>query len=384
MKVRAAWLIMAGVVGIVWLSIAGGCTAPVFSSPTAVNTLVSLISPSVTVSPTLMMTETAVSTLTPPQDETISASPSTVQPSTTSATKPLPTLTIPPTATPSKTPLATPTAFPTATFTPATGGGPTRTPSATPGLFNRRRTPTAYPTWTDTPTLTPTITLTPTPPSAYLQIAKPGEMSKLTSPFRIEALVAPGDDGMVKIDLIGEDSRIITRQLLNNKVNIGRRFWIAPYIDFEISAAAEFARLEISVQDNDQRLIALCSVDLILLYLGEDEIFPPVSLLEPYVIWYPEEGETISGGIVWVGGLIRPVNAQPLILELIDKNGIVLGSKEIQPPFPSGEHTHARFDVGVPYTVYDTTEVRLTLRQESASRIPGTVALRSVLITIEP
>jgi hypothetical protein len=250
--------------------------------------------------------------------------------------------------------------------------------------MQREMTATDLPTWTSTASLTPTITLTPTPPFAYLQIKKPGLFSKVTSPFRVEAQVKPGDDGMVRLEIIGEDSRIITLLWLNNKANIGRRFWIAPSVEFSITAVAETSRLVMSVYDMFGRTIALSSVDLILLFIGEEDPNPPGSLLEPYVIWYPKRNEVVQGGTAWVGGLVQPVNDNPLIVELIDEDGNIVGRKQLQASQPEGENTHSRFDVGVPYSVNGRTPVRLTIYQESDQRIPGTVALNSQIIILEP
>lgn len=279
----------------------------------------------------------------------------------------------------------TATSFPTLTYTPGSGRAPTRTPTATLLWPLRRRTPTESPTPTSTPTSTPTITLTPTPPFSYLRVSRPGVFSRVLSPFRMEANVVPGEDGFIRVELVGEDGRLIVRDLLNNAGAIGQRFWFSHWVDFDITAAAETTRLILSVQDVQGRKIAISSVDLILLYLGEDEINPPFSLLEPYVVWYPARGAVIKDAVVQVGGLAQPVNSNPLIVELIDEEGKVIGSAQTQLIEPAGgEHTHARFEIGLPYSVDQTTQVRLSLRQESAGRLPGTVALSSLPITLEP
>jgi hypothetical protein len=290
-----------------------------------------------------------------------------------------PTLTAPPAQ------RQTATSFPTLTYTPGSGRVPTRTPTATLLWPLRQRTPTESPTPTSTPTTTPTITLTPTPPFSYLRMSRPGVFSRVISPFRLEANVVPGEDGFIRVELVGEDGRLIVRDLLNNAGAIGTRFWFSHWLDFDITAAAETTRLVLSVQDVQGRKIAISSVDLILLYLGEDEINPPFSLLEPYVLWYPHHGAVIKNSVVLVGGLAQPVNSNPLIIELIDEEGQVISSVQTTLAEPlGGEHTHARFEIGVPYNVSETTPVRLSLRQESAGRLPGTVALSSVPITLEP
>ncbi|HMD89246.1 MAG TPA: hypothetical protein VKF38_08785, partial [Anaerolineaceae bacterium] len=90
------------------------------------------------------------------------------------------------------------------------------------------------------------------------------------------------------------------------------------------------------------------------------------------------------GGTLVVTGLVNPVNNSPVIIELIDEQSNVVGSVKIVIPPPSGDLSHTPFSVGVPYTVDGPTDVRLTMRQESTGRIPGTVELFSEEITLDP
>ncbi len=262
-------------------------------------------------------------------------------------------------------PLATLTAM-------ALGDQPTKTPVI----------PTA--TKTNTPTTTPTVTPTPTPPLADVRITRPGLFSKIISPYRMEANVAVGEDGLVHINLIGEDSRIITSQLLEYKNYINRGIWIAPWLEFNISAAAETARLEVSVFDRFSRPTYLASVDLILLSVGSNEITPAIIVQEPYLVRYPFPDQTIQGGMLWVSGLARPVNDSPVILEVLDEQNKSIAISLINVPAPTGDLSHTPFEVFIPYKVSAATPVRLVIRQESTGRIPGTVALSSMTLTLEP
>lgn len=301
----------------------------------------------------------------------------------------LPSLAIPDTPTPAPsvtatlTPEASPSQPPTPTLTQVSS--PTETATPGPSLTpSRTSTNTRTATPTRTPTSTSTITFTPTPPLAYLRIQRPGLLSKVVSPFRMEAMIAPGDDGWVRIDLFGEDGRVITTQQLDYRHSIGRRFWISPMVQFSITAAVETGRLVVSTNDLFGRTISLASVDLILLAVGDNEITPPANVLEPYLVRSPRPDQVVQGGTVTVIGLARPVNDRPLILELIDENRAVVGAAQIQVPPPSGDLSHTPFQAEIPYSVFGTTPVRLALWQESAGRIPGVVALSSMTIVLEP
>ena len=125
------------------------------------------------------------------------------------------------------------------------------------------------------------------------------------------------------------------------------------------------------------------SVDLVLLAVGRAEIYAPEITQEPYIIRLPKEGQPVSGGTLLINGLVRPVNASPVIVECITEDGRVVASGQFTPDPPSGPLSHSPFLFEIPYQVDAPTPVRLSFRQEG-SRIPGTLALSSLLIVLEP
>jgi hypothetical protein len=199
----------------------------------------------------------------------------------------------------------------------------------------------------------------------------------------MEMFAVTGNAGKLSIELIGEDGRVIASEVINHGKDDGVRFWMAPDLPFEIDAVAETARLQVSNQDAYGRAIGRASVDLILLSVGRNEINPPAIDQEPYLIRRPDEDDVVKGGILTLEALARPVNDSPLIIELIDENNETLASKSVTVDPPSGPLSHTPFRVEIPYKVSGTTPVRLVIRQEG-SRIPGTVALVSQKIVLEP
>jgi hypothetical protein len=135
--------------------------------------------------------------------------------------------------------------------------------------------------------------------------------------------------------------------------------------------------------DRAGRIIELMSVELVLLKVGRNEIFGPEVTQEPYLIRGPKEGQTVSGGLLSIDGLFRPVNNSPIILEAIAEDNRVLFTKQFEVQPPSGPLSHTPLKLDVPYKVSTATPVRLIFRQEG-SRIPGTVALSSLLVILEP
>lgn len=294
---------------------------------------------------------------------------------------PAPTLTLQPdTPTPAPTETGAPAATPTETETPAPSETPTFGPSPT---VTRTPTITRIPTRTRTITPTPTATFTPTPPAPLPNLVRPGLLSKVVSPIQMELVVMTGAEGRVTIALVGEDGRVISRQVQDYGGKAGRRYWVSPSLPFEIDGAAEMARLEVSIQDEFDRVEALTSTDLVLMQVGRNEINPAVITQEPYIIRQPEPDAAIDGGLLVLDGLARPVNDSPLIIELVNESGAAIVTKQIVVPPPEGPLSHTPFHVEISYKVNQATPVRLVIRQEG-SRIPGTVALSSELITLNP
>jgi hypothetical protein len=144
------------------------------------------------------------------------------------------------------------------------------------------------------------------------------------------------------------------------------------------------ARLLISVDDSFGRKIAIASTDLVLLTLGDTELALPTPSVAPYLFRLPVADQIIQGGILPVRGLARPVNRQPLLIDLLDEQGQSLAHASLQVALPSGDLSHNPFEVDLPYQVSGTVHARLTIRQESADAIPGTVALWSIPILLNP
>lgn len=206
----------------------------------------------------------------------------------------------------------------------------------------------------------------------------------MTSPLHVYGSAIPGADGVVYVDLIGEFGEYLSRQALRYGTGLGTPVLIQPEIEFSLTGASELARLVVYSLDTANRIIGLTSQDLILLKVGEDQIYTPWTQLEPFEVTLPKPNQDVYGGFVNVIGMACGVNANPLIFELIDEQGRVVGSTEILIDQPIPGYSHAAMNVMVPYQVNERTPVRLTLRQESAGRIPGTVTLWSVPVNVFP
>lgn len=231
------------------------------------------------------------------------------------------------------------------------------------------------------PTRTPTLTPTPALPMAKIQILNPGPASKVVSPLQISAYVVPGYRGIVQIDLLGEDGRLLVRKLLSYAPV--SRVHILTGLEFEIPGVAENGRLVISTEDSHNRKVALASVDVLLLSLGSDDVNPAGDLNEPIIIREPVVNTLIQGGTVVASGKARLVGKDPLLVEMIATDGTPIGPTRLAPVSEPGEDGYGTFSVEVPYSVSSPTWVLLTV-SELDGRIPGALSLATVEVLLSP
>ncbi len=269
---------------------------------------------------------------------------------------------------------------------------PTSTPlesSATPTL-QVPATPTPSPTalliTADPASATPAPSETPLPPVqipyATIQIIQPGALSRVITPIQLHAFLVPGAQGKARVELFGEDGRLIYRKIFAFDAPTGAQVNLYADLDFEINEVAETARLVISTMDEYGRLIALTSEDLILLSVGPSDINPPGDLLAPIVIQQPQPKTLIQGGKLVVSGLVRTNSQLPLLVELIATNGKVVGSR-LAGVAEGPQSGHRLFAGEIPYQVTSPTWVRVTVSERNGHS-PGVTQLTSVEVLLSP
>ena len=248
--------------------------------------------------------------------------------------------------------LATNTPAPTGTPSPA----PTPTPAATTAVPGESPDP-------FTPSPTPPGTPLPNVPDAAVQVYRPGELSKVTTPLQVRAYLRPGAVGVVRIELHGEDGRILVSEIKDFNVDASAWANLSFDLNFEIAAAAEAGRLVIRVDDEHGRTKAANSVDLILLSIGAADINPSDAVQEKIFIQQPPVKALIQGGTVMVSGLARPFTANPLNARLVTEENEVVGMDLIDVSILV-EGGYGVFAAEVPYTVSEATPARLIIYEE--------------------
>jgi len=243
------------------------------------------------------------------------------------------------------------------------------------------------PTFTPTPTLTPTpipaATITPTAgpiaPLPAIRIVGPGPMSKVISPIALKSYVRPGAKGQIQVDLLGEDGRLLAREILRRESILNEGAYISIDIPFETRAAAELGRLQISTRDEFGRPLETTSVHLLLLSVGANEITPGDSEYARAAFYYPQPEDDVYGGTLPLIGEMQPFNDNPVHFELVSEDGKTLGLRSIN--MIAGER--AIFETTLPYKVDEAISARLVIRQEDKG-FTGVVYLHSQLVILHP
>jgi hypothetical protein len=267
-----------------------------------------------------------------------------------------------------------------ATLPPSETPEPSSTPEPTATLD---LTPTATavidPTYLYFLTVTPTAT--PDPYSASIRINAPGPMSKVISPIDLRAFIETRFAGPAQVELYGEDGRLLYRKTLRTYSFDGQDARLALMVPFEVHAAGELGRLQISTLDANQRLTALGSVHLLLLSSGDNQITPPGDLREAVLLDFPAPNGEIFGGQVNLAGRIQPQNKLPVFVELVTAEGQALMSRVLMLAAPDG--TYQTFESNLSYQVESRTPALLVIRQ-SDGRISGPFYLYSQPIFLSP
>jgi hypothetical protein len=230
-----------------------------------------------------------------------------------------------------------------------------------------------------TPTATPTLET----PDTQLRIAVPGPMSKVVSPIDFVVYILPDFTGSTRIQLLGEDGRELFGKSFRTFANIDNATTrVEEKIKFEIPGVAEIGRLQISTVDQYGRMQAFNSVRLLLLSMGDQEVTPPYASMERVLLRAPRMGDEVSGGILEVQGEILPINDTPVLMELYDTQGNVMGSRILT--LRPADGTYQVFDTTLSYkTDQQQVPARLMIRQAD-DRISGLAYLYSVSLLAGP
>jgi hypothetical protein len=150
-------------------------------------------------------------------------------------------------------------------------------------------------------------------------------------------------------------------------------------VPFETRAAAELGRLQISTKDEFGRPLEIYSIRLLLLSAGKYDINRSDTEYPRAVFYSPEAEEEVSGGVLHVSGEYQSYNDLPVILEILDEEGNVLGLRNLS--IPAGERQV--FETNIMYKTDEQVSARLLLRQGD-EQFGGRIFLHSLPVILNP
>jgi Immunoglobulin-like domain of bacterial spore germination len=187
---------------------------------------------------------------------------------------------------------------------------------------------------------------------------------------------------VLRIELVGEDGRLLMREVRSYNLDKPQTLTLGTKVGFELPGVAENGRLQIILEDSKGRTASVNSVDLLLLALGDSDINDVTDTFEDIVIQAPRSKALVQGGSVRVGGLARMHSNQPLLIELETGDGKIVGTRQVMvTPIPGS--THGSFEIDIPYQVSSAVQVRVKV-WEPSEKIPGILHLSSVEVLLSP
>ena len=200
------------------------------------------------------------------------------------------------------------------------------------------------------PSATPTLLSLPLPPEKLI-LEAPGPGSQLGSPVHVVGWGGPSSRDLVRLRLLGEDGRVLAQLRTYLLVLPGRSGRFIADLAFQIPGVAEVALLEASY-DNPLtgRLDHLTTRQLILLTTGRPLLQPVVAAPEKVSLFTPREDRVITGGSILIRGAAWLDEEGPLLVELLDRQGNLLSSAEVELAAPAPGQL-GTFEVTLPYSV---------------------------------
>ncbi len=204
----------------------------------------------------------------------------------------------------------------------------------------------------------PEFILTPTPtrvslplPQERLVIEAPGPGSSVVSPVRLAGWGGPAFQGKIFVRLIGEQGQELARTTTYLLAIEGVAGQFVVTVPFSIPEVAEAGLIELSFHTpTSNRLEHISTRPVVFLSVGPPRVYTNISIAEKLAIFTPREDRRVRGGIATVkGGAILDEDL-PLLIEILDRAGQVIGSTEVPVQAPVlGEL--GTFEALVAYTV---------------------------------
>jgi hypothetical protein len=274
-----------------------------------------------------------------------------------------------------------------ATPTPATVASPT---AAVPPSPTASQAPTASPTAAAVPspspvelTATPASTLPPDLPSEAILLLSPGLSSRVTSPVTVSGIADSTFENNLVVEIRDVEGNVIGLTPTTITAELGGRGPFETQVEFDPPAEEGPGRIVVyDASARDGHLVHLASVIVTLLPSGgAADIRPRAEHPETIVIEAPALLDVISGGVAHVSGFSGPTFEQNLQLDVLDENGVVVGSSFTT--LETGVGEPGPFEGDVSYSV--ASEQPGSIQVYATSPMDGSIEhLASVEVILQP
>lgn len=231
-------------------------------------------------------------------------------------------------------------------------------------------------------TATPTRISLPLPLERILLDA-PGPRSQVVSPVRVSGWAGPAYGGKVFVRLIGEQGQEIGRATTFLLAIEGSAGAFVVTVPFSISGVAEAGLIEVSFNHQTSNQVDhIHSRPVVFLSVGPPRIFTDPDAPEKLTIFSPREDRRVSGGVAEVRGAAWIDEDFPLLIEVLDRSGNVVGSAEVEVEAPVlGEL--GTFEARVPFTIPRAQYGRIAIIERS-EHPPAVRHYTSIRVYLEP
>jgi hypothetical protein len=233
------------------------------------------------------------------------------------------------------------------------------------------------------PTGTPMAVDVTVPDSGEPVILQPGNSARLVSPLKLKLISKPGEDGLIRIELIGQDNRLIFRRLLDYTAYQGKTLLIEHEIPFEVRDD-ENARLQVILEDRKGKATFLDSIQLTLLKIKGSETIGASPVNPRIKMEMPQPGSSVRGSELVIKAGLKPINDTPVVVEVLASDWHTLTSKILKISIPIDQTAFTPIEVKLPFKTGSKLPVTIRIRQESNTLITGPVLMWSEKVTLTP
>jgi hypothetical protein len=234
----------------------------------------------------------------------------------------------------------------------------------------------------------PPVAPSPTPTSGSLEpeeailILEPGPGSSLTSPVHVAGIADPTFEQTIIVRIVLDEGSELTIHPLTIAADIGQRGPFEGDVPFSVEGERHALIQVFDQSPRDGGIVHLASMGVILLSEGPQEITSAAPHPELIVIYQPEFGATIRGGVVHVEGFGLASFEQTFVIEVHDAEGNVVGSQPIIVQAPDWG-IPGPFSADVPYEVAEEGPGRIVVI-DTLPVFDGVGHISSVEVTLAP